>query len=97
MFEETESFEPEVAEVITQRVNDACSKKDMVSKLKDLYEKYNTPATCKYLCVPKVNLELWHDLSKESKSKKNYGIMLPNPAFFYFSMFPPLVLLTTLA
>ena len=69
MFEETESFGPEVAEVIAQRVNDACSKKAMDSKLKDLYEKYKTPANCKYLCVPKVNLELWHDLSKESKSK----------------------------
>ena len=27
------------------------------------------PTNCKYLCVPKVNSELWHDLSKESKSK----------------------------
>ena len=44
-------------------------KKAMDSKLKGLYEKYKTPANCKYLCVPKVNLELWHDLSKESKSK----------------------------
>ena len=69
VFEETESFGPEVAEVIAQRVNDACSKKAMDSKLKDLYEKYKTPANCKYLRVPKVNLELWHDLSKESKSK----------------------------
>ena len=41
VFEETESFGPEVAEVIAQRVNDACSKKAMDSKLKDLYEKYN--------------------------------------------------------
>ena len=45
------------------------SKKAMDSKLKDLYKKYKTPANCKYLCVPKVNLELWHDLSKQSKSK----------------------------
>ena len=58
-----------MAEVIAQRVNDACSKKAMDSKLKNLYEKYKTPANCKYLCVPKVNLEPWHDLSKESKSK----------------------------
>ena len=36
-------------------------KKAMDSKLKDLYEKYKTPANYKYLCVPKVNLELWHD------------------------------------
>ena len=69
MFEETKSFGPEVAEAITQRVNDACSKKAMDSKLRYLCEKYKTPVNCKYLCVPKVNLELWHDLSKESKSK----------------------------
>ena len=69
MFEETESFGPEVAEVIAQRVNDACSKKAMDSKLKYLHEKYKTPVNCKYLCVPKVNLERWHDLSKECKSK----------------------------
>ena len=69
MFEETERFGPEVAEVIAQRVDDACSKRAMDSKLKDLYETYKTPANYKYLCVPKVNLELWHDLSKESKSK----------------------------
>ena len=43
-------------------------KKVTNSKLKDLYEKYKTPANCKYLCVPKINSELWHDLSKESKS-----------------------------
>ena len=41
----------------------------MESKLKDLYEKYKIPANCKYLCVPQVNLELWHDLSKKPKSK----------------------------
>ena len=70
VFEETESFGPEVAEFIAQRVNDVCSKKAMDSKLRDLYEKFKTPANCKYLCVPKVNSELWHDLSKESKSKE---------------------------
>ena len=40
----------------------------MEPNLKDLYEKYKTPANCKYFCVPKVNLKLWHDLSKELKS-----------------------------
>ena len=69
MFEQTDNFGPEVAEFIAERVNDACSKRAMEPKLKDLYEKYKTPANCKYLCVPKVNLELWHDLSKEPKSK----------------------------
>ena len=74
VFEETESFGPEVVEVIAQRVNDACSKKAMDSKLKDLYEKYKTPANCKYLCVPKVNSELWHDLSKKESKSKDLGL-----------------------
>ena len=41
----------------------------MHSKLKDLYKKYKTRESCQYLFSPKVNLELWHDLSKESKFK----------------------------
>ena len=51
MFEETESFGPELAEVIAQRVNDACSKTAMDSKLKDLYEKYKIPANCMLVCA----------------------------------------------
>jgi len=69
VFEETESFGPAVAEIIAQRINDACCKKAMETKLKELYEKYKTPDNCKYLCVPKVNSELWHDFSKEAKNK----------------------------
>lgn len=38
-------------------------------KLKDLYEKYKIFVNCKYLCVFKVNLELWYDLFKEFKFK----------------------------
>ena len=41
----------------------------MHSKLKDLCKKYKTRESCQYLFLPKVNLELWHDLSKESKFK----------------------------
>ena len=69
LFEETEQFGPEIQEVIAQRINDACSKKPMDSKLKDLQEKYKTPSNCQNLCVPKVNLELWFDLPKDSKNR----------------------------
>ena len=44
---------PEVAEVIGERVNDACSKRAMEPKLKDLYEKYKkykTPVNI-YVCL----------------------------------------------
>ena len=53
IFEGSESVGPEVHKIIPQRINDACSKKAMDSKLKELQEKY-----CNFLCVPKVNLEL---------------------------------------
>ena len=69
VFEEKESFGSAVADVIAQRVNDACSKKPLESKFKELQDKYKTPQNCKFLCVPKVNLELWHDLPRHTKSK----------------------------
>ena len=38
-----------VADVIAQRVNDACSKKPLESKFKELQDKYKTPQNCKFL------------------------------------------------
>ena len=64
VFEE-ESFGSAVADVIAQRVNYACSKKPLESKFKELRDKYKTPQNCKFLCVPKVNLEL----PRHTKSK----------------------------
>ena len=58
-----------MADAIAQRVNDACSKKPLELKFKELQDKYKTPQNCKFLCVPKVNLELWHDLTRHTKSK----------------------------
>ena len=43
VFEEKESFGSDVADVIDQRVNDACSKKPLESKFKELQDKYKTP------------------------------------------------------
>ena len=68
MFDE-ESFGSDVADVIAQWVTDACSKKPLESKFKELQDKYKTPQNCKFLCVSKVNLELWHDLQRHTKSK----------------------------
>lgn len=41
----------------------------MDNKLKEFYEKYKILESCKFLCVLKVNLELWYDLLKEVKNK----------------------------
>ena len=37
--------------------------------MKDLEAKYHTPENCPNLWVPKVNLELWYDLPRSSKTK----------------------------
>ena len=69
IFEETETFSPDVAAAIAQRVNDAVSKKPLETKFKELQDKYKSPKNCNFLCVPKVNLELWHDLPRSTKYK----------------------------
>ena len=71
VFEDKENFGSDVADVITQRVNDACSKKTttLESKFKELQDKYRTPQNCKFLYVPKMDFELWHHLSTPTKSK----------------------------
>ena len=58
-----------MAAAIAQRVNDAVSKKLLETKFKELQDKYKSPKNCNFLCVPKVNLELWHDLPHSTKSK----------------------------
>ena len=67
IFEETETFSPDVAAAIAQRVNDAVSKKPLETKFKELQDNYKSPKNCNFLCVPKVNLELWHDLPRSTK------------------------------
>ena len=69
IFEETESFGPKVVDIIAERRNDSCSKKPLDTKLKELQDKYKTPENCKVLCVPKVNLELWHDLPRATRTR----------------------------
>ena len=45
------------------------SKKPLETKFKELQDKYKLPKNCNLMCVPKVNLELWHDLPRVTKSK----------------------------
>ena len=67
--EETESFGPKVVDIIAENINDSCSKKPLDIKLKELQHKYKTPDNCKVLCNPTVNLELWHDLPRTTKTR----------------------------
>ena len=69
IFEETETFGPEVVEVVAQRINYSVSKKPLETKFKEIQDKCRTPKNCTLLCFPKVNLELWHDLPRSTKTK----------------------------
>ena len=58
-----------MSEKLAARVNEACTKKVIESKMEDLNAKYHPPENSPNRCVPKVNPELWHDLPRSSKSK----------------------------
>ena len=68
IFEETETVGPDAADVIAQRVNYAVPKKPLDTKFKEIQDKYKSPKNCQFLCVPKVNIELWHDLPRSTKT-----------------------------
>ena len=69
-FDDSEVCRPIISEKLAARVNEACTKKVIESKMKDLEAKYRTPENCPNLCVPEVNPDgLWHDLPRSSKTK----------------------------
>ena len=57
-----------MAAAIAQRVNDAVSKKPLETNFKELQDKCKSSQNCNFLCVPKVNLELWHNLPRSTKT-----------------------------
>jgi len=69
LFDDSEVCGPKISEKLAARAKEACTKKVIESKMKDLEAKYHTPENCPNLCVPKVNPELWHDLPRLSKTK----------------------------
>ena len=69
VFDESDVYGPKVSQTIASRVQEACTKKAIDSKLKDLENKYHTQENCSFLCVPKVNLELWYDLVRPARTK----------------------------
>lgn len=69
VFDDSETSGPKISEKLASRVNEACTKKAIETKMKELEAKYHTPENCTNLCVPKVNPELWHDLQRSSKTK----------------------------
>lgn len=69
VFDDSEVCGPKISEKLAARAKEACTKKVIKSKMKDLEAKYQTPENCPNVCIPKVNPELWHDLPRLSKTK----------------------------
>ena len=67
--EETEAFGPPVSDMIANTVNSNCVTKPLEDKVKEIQSRYQTPRNCQFLGVPKVNKELWFDLSKPVRMK----------------------------
>jgi len=67
--EETEAFGPPVSDMIANIVNANCVTKPLEDKVKEIQSRYQTPRNCQFLGVPKVNKELWFDLSKPVRMK----------------------------
>ena len=67
--EETEAFGPPVSDMIANTVNANCVTKPLEDKVKEIQSRYQTPRNCQFLGVPKVNKELWFDLSKPVRMK----------------------------
>lgn len=67
--EETEAFGPPVSDMIANIVNANCVTKPLEDKVKEIHSRYQTPRNCEFLGVPKVNKELWFDLSKPVRMK----------------------------
>ena len=58
-----------MSEVLALRVNEACTKKALDSKLKEIEAKYKAPENCDFLCVPKVKIEFWFELARQARTK----------------------------
>ena len=69
IFDDSDAKGPKVSEVLALRVNEACTKKALDSKLKEIEAKYKAPENCDFLCVPKVNLEFWFELARQARTK----------------------------
>ncbi|XP_068721745.1 uncharacterized protein [Montipora capricornis] len=69
IFDDSDAKGTKVSEVLALRVNEACTKKALDSKLKEIEAKYKAPENCDFLCVPKVNLEFWFELARQARTK----------------------------
>ena len=63
----SDKYDPPVSEKLSKLVNDKFQTEYSVEKRKDLLKKYKIPSNCTEFFVPKVNLEIWGNLSANSK------------------------------
>ena len=69
LFNDPDECGDAVSSDLAKRVDAACSKKPAKDKLTKIQQRYLRPRNCSLLLVPKVNPELWDDLSDAARSR----------------------------
>ena len=67
LFNSPEECGDEISAGLATRIDSACTKKPAKEKLLKIQERYLRPKNCSFLLAPKVNPELWDDLSDNAK------------------------------
>jgi hypothetical protein len=70
LFNSPEECGDEISACLATRIDSACTKKPAKEKLLKIQERYLRPKNCSFLLAPKVNPELWDDLSDNAKGRE---------------------------
>ena len=70
LFNEAEECGTDISGNLAKRVNTACTKKPAKDKFVKTQQRYLRPRNCLLLLVPKVNPELWEDLSDSARGQE---------------------------
>jgi hypothetical protein len=70
LFNNLEECSDEISASFATRIDSACTKKPAKEKLLKIQERYLCPKSCSFLLAPKVNPELWDDLSDNAQGQE---------------------------
>jgi hypothetical protein len=70
LFNNLEECSDEISASFATRIDSACTKKPAKEKLLKIQERYLCPKNCSFLLAPKVNPELWDDLSDNAPGQE---------------------------
>ena len=88
LFNEAEECGTDISANLAKRVNTTCTMKPAKDKFVKIQQRYLRPRNCSLLLVPKVNPELWDDLSDSARGRE---LGLQNLQRLFVNSFNPLL------